>query len=799
MKTGKFFLRIAPFLMAIAPLNAAPIQKPTTEIIERKNVANIDIIIETQSKQSSITPQTIQSQLTTKVGDPFSQKSFDYDLKKLSDQFDRVDPYVQVRSGQVYITLRLYEKPIIRNIVFDGNSHVKTKTLQKELGIEPQSVYTKDEFIKAFNKLKDYYVKNGYFEAVLSYSVEPIPSSNAITINIHVDEGRSAHIHKIKFVGLESKEESALLDMINTKRYNLFTSWLTGRGTYRPEAVEQDRITIVNYLQNEGFADAQVEISLEETKTRQLVIVVKVKKGPLFKIGKITISGNQLKTTDQIEKVLGIKEGDTYSPEAVRRASQNIKNLYGKEGRIDSSADYELVLEHESPTYDVEFFVRESEQFKVGVIRVLGNSSTNTNVILNQSNLIPGEVFNSNKLEQTQMRLESTGLFKSVNVYAVRNADDDNLGPDFRDINIEVEETSTGSVSLFFGASSSDSIFGGLDISENNFNQKGLLSFWKDGLSALRGGGEYAHAKFSIGAKEQVYTLSWMNPYFDDTLWRVGYDVTFAKSRVTNDNFKSKSIGFNFFTSYPLSSTWTTGWKARIQDSIIKVGSNLGAAAQRQMRNSGIVLGTAGFVAYDSTDSILKPHRGIRSTFEIDLAGVRRHDDNIQDFLFAKFLYTNSYYFPLWSKGTVKFRADARFLTTLGAGEPILLPANERFYLGGESSVRGYRPAIIGPRYPAEDPTNAEKEDPTGGASALLLSVEYAQNIFRMLDVFVFFDSGSVALSEFTVKTFRSSYGVGARIDIGNRLPLMVGYGFPINPLYGVDKQNFFFSMGGQF
>jgi outer membrane protein insertion porin family len=381
----------------------------------------------------------------------------------------------------------------------------------------------------------------------------------------------------------------------------------------------------------------------------------------------------------------------------------------------------------------------------------------------------------------------------------VRNSDDDTLGPDFRDINIEVEESSTGSASLFFGASSSDSIFGGLDISENNFNHKGLLTFWKEGFSALRGGGEYGHAKFQIGAKEQVYTLSWMNPYFDDTLWRIGYDITFAKSRITNDNFHSKSIGYNFFSSYPITSTWTAGWKARIQNTIISVGQNLGIAAQRQMRNSGIVLGTAGFIAYDSTDSVIKPHRGIRSTLEMDLAGVRRHDDSVQDFLFAKLIYTNSFYIPLWAKGTLKLRADARFLNTLGAGQPILLPANERFYLGGESSVRGYRPAILGPRYPAQDPTKPEKEDPTGGASALLFSVEYAQHIFRMLDLFVFFDTGSVALSQFSVNKFQSSYGVGARIDIGNRLPVMVGYGFPLNALYKDDKQNFFFSMGGQF
>ncbi len=799
MNNKRFLLGIAPLILAIAPINAIPIQKTSTEILEKKNVAKIELIVETQSKSSTINPQSLQSKLTTKTGDPFSQRAFDYDLKKLSDEFDRVDPSVSVRDGQVYITIRLYERPAIRSIKWHGNDHLTTKNLQKELNIQPHTLYNKDEFVKAFNKVKDYYVKKGYFEAHLTYAIHMIPESNEITIDIAIKEGRSAHIETIKFEGLTTGEQSDLLRMINSKKYNFFTSWLTGSGIYRQEALEHDRLTIVNYLHNQGYADAQVNIVLEDSADKQLIIAVKVVKGPEFHFGVVSFSGNEIKPNPDIEKALGIKEGDVYSPDTLRKAAQNIKDLYGKEGRIDTNAEFELQLAQHSPTYNVHFTIQESEQFKVGIIRVLGNVSTNTSVVLNQSELVPGEVFDTIKLQRTQLRLEATGLFKSVNVYAVRNPDDDALGGDFRDINIEVEETSTGSVSLFFGFSSTDSIFGGLDLSESNFNHEGLTRFWRDGLSSLRGGGEFAHAKFSIGPKEQVYSLSWLNPYFNDTLWRLGYDISYSTSRITNKSFRSSAVGFNFNASYPISSTWTYGFKYRLQNSVIKVGTELGAQAQRQSANSGIVMGLGAFLAYDSTDSPVRPHRGIRSIFEGDLAGVRRHDQTAQDFAFTKLFYTNSYYYPIWRKGTLKLRGDARFLSTYGAGTPTLLPANERFYLGGEASVRGYRPAIIGPKYYDPEGSTDDKEDPMGGASSVLLSVEYAQNIFRIIDGFVFFDAGSVALSEFTVHDFRMSYGAGLRLDIGNRLPVMVGYGIPINPASHSDVQHFFFSMGGQF
>ena len=150
------------------------------------------------------------------------------------------------------------------------------------------------------------------------------------------------------------------------------------------------------------------------------------------------------------------------------------------------------------------------------------------------------------------------GYFKSVNVYAVRTQDDLLLGENYRDVYIEVEETTTGNVSLFFGFSSADSVFGGLDLSESNFNYKGIPRVFKEGLSSLRGGGEYAHARANIGAKQRSYTLSWLTPYFRDTLWRVGFDVSESHSTLISKDYDINTIGFSltFLPAQPLLDLW---------------------------------------------------------------------------------------------------------------------------------------------------------------------------------------------------------------------------------------------------
>lgn len=791
----KFLLYITPLLLATAPIQYTYSAQTSIEVYEHKKVGGIKVKMENLPAGSSFNPDIILNKINTKVGDPFSQVVFDHDLKNLSLEYDRTEPSIDMKHGEIFITLRIWQKPIIRKIKF-VHQKFKSHTLSHELGIEQGSVFNRDEFNRAFNKLKEFYIKKGYFEAELSYTIVPIQGKNEMDIIVNIKEGRTGRVKKLSFDGLTLNEQSQILEMIHTKKYNLFTGWLTGKGIYHEEALEHDRLIIIDFLQNEGYADAKVWIKTEDNPNG-VSIVVKVQKGDLFHFGDVTFSGNTLFTDEEIKKVLLAKNGTVYSPDKLRRTIQEIKDLYGKKGYIETDVQYSLQLSQAEPVYNVHLQIEENEQFKIGMIRILGNVNTNTNVILRSSLLLPGEVFDSRKLKATQQRLEAMGYFKSVNVYAVRTAEDKGLGPNYRDVVIEVEETSTGSASLFFGFSSVDSIYGGLDLSESNFNYKGLNKFWR-GLSNLRGGGDYAHARASWGAKESAYSISWMTPYFRDTLWRVGFDATYSTSQLQSKEYNIHNLGFAMYASYPLSAYLTSGWKFRINNAIIHVKPNAGPGALEQIKNSGLVSGVSTSLNFDSTDNSFKPHKGLRSVLETELAGIRRHDNTQQMFPFLRFAFINNYYYPVWRKGTLKTRLDAKYLYPFGGnGSFENIPLSERFFLGGDSSVRGYKAFKIGPKF-----TNAEGQpltnEPTGGMSSFLFSVEYLQNIFKPVDAFVFFDSGSISNKQFNFGTMRMSYGVGLRLEVMPRSPVMIGYAFPINP--GPEPlQRFFFAMGAQF
>lgn len=790
----KFLLYITPLLLVGAPLKPVYSNPISVEAYEYKKVGSIKLKVENLPSGSSFNSSQILTKLNTKVGDPFSQITFDQDLKTLSQEFDKAEPSIEMKNGELQITIKLWQKPVIKNIKFI-HKKFKTHTLEKELDIKKDSVFNRDEFNKAFNKLKEFYIKKGYFEAELQYTIVPIPHKNEMNIIIKVNEGRAGKVQKLSFEGFSKSEESQILEMIHTKKFNLFTGWLTGKGIYHEEALEHDKLIIVDFLQNQGYADARVSITTTDVNNG-VNVVIKATKGQLFHFGNITFSGNTLFTNDEVQKVMLIKNGTIYSPEKVRSTIQEIKDLYGKKGYIETDVQYTLQLSESAPNYSVHFQIEENEQFKVGMIKVLGNVQTNTSVILHESLLVPGEVFDSRKLKATQQRLEAVGYFKSVNVYAVRTSDDKGLGPNYRDVIIEVEETSTGNASLFFGFSSVDSIYGGLDLTESNFNYKGLNKFWKS-LSHLRGGGEYFHARASFGVKESAFGLSWMTPYLRDTLWRFGFDANYSNSRLQSKEYMIHNLGLAIYANYPITPYLTQGWKFRINNAIIDIKKNAGAEARAQHKNSGLVSGISGSLNYDSTDNAFKPRRGLRSIFETELAGIRRHDSYQRMFPFLRFAFINNYYYPVWRKGTLKTRFDLKYIYPFGGnGNFENIPLSERFFLGGDSSVRGYKPFKIGPKYYKDG--KIQKDEPTGGISSFLFSVEYLQSIYKPIDAFVFFDSGSISQEQFDIGTVRMSYGVGLRLEVSPRSPVIIGYAFPVHagnePL-----KRFFFAMGGQF
>lgn len=772
-----------------------------SEILQFENqiVGHVNVIVHTGSSTTTDS-NAVLARMKTKADAFFSQMEFDEDLKNLAKDYDRIEPSIETQDNQVYITINMWTKPTIRSIKWKGNQRVAIPALQKELNISCFTPFDRQAFNTAFHKLKAYYIQQGFFEAKLDYHFDIDEENNEVVIYIDVEEGRAGKIQEIQFVNFEDDERYEVLQQMITKKYNLFTSWYTGTGIYNEEAMQQDELIITNFLQNEGFADAQVTISVQESiSSDRILVIITADKGERYYIGNISFEGNELLSNQLIDSLFTVRPGEPYSVEDVRETLDIITEAYGRIGYIDAVIDFEPQLVEGEHKYNIRFMIEEGQQYNVGLIRVFGNISTQTPVILHETLLVPGEIFNSVKLKKTEQRLRNIGYFKNVNVYIVKGTES-SLSGNYRDVYIEVEEMNTGQFSISAGYSSVEELFANVSVTERNFNYKGLGRVFRDGLGALRGGGEYATISAQVGQKSQSYNLGWTKPYFMDTKWTVGADLFSSITRYISSDYDLQTFGMNLRAQYNLNQFTRFGVHYRLKNGFVDL--HLGdkhSSSESQSEQKGIhelreeahihgLISAVGFsLSYDSTNHPVKPSKGFRSKFMVEYAGVGG------DHEFLSVAYLNSYYLPIGSRSVLKYRGDIRFIQPLGHTRYETMPLDERIFLGGDYIVRGYRPYRLGPQYPGT-------HIPRGGLSMQLVSFELSRRIIEDIQAFTFFDAGHLSSGTWEFGRLSVAVGYGFRFKLIPSIPeIALGMGYPLNPQNRSEVKKFFISIGGNF
>lgn len=735
--------------------------------------------------------EAIVSTLQTKERERFSQAQFDKDLKQLATEFDRVEPEVAVTDGEVVIAVKVWKKPIIHEILWSGNTVVETDKLEKELGVTAGSVYDRQGFSKALQKVRQYYVKKGFFESEIEFSVAPLSTPNTIDIAISVKEGRAGYVEEIRFSGCTSDESDEISDFLMTKEYSLWLSWLTSQGTFYKDVFRQDEMTILKYFQNKGFLDAKVTTNIipsDRSKDRILIDIV-VEKGRLYHLGRCTVSGNVLYPQEVLMKKAGLTEGQAYSPDGIRLGAKMMYDLYGSKGYIDASIVPEPKLRENELIYDVNFRVEEGKCFRVGMIEIIGNTITEPRVILHETLLVPGAVFDTNLLAKTEERLRNIGYFSTVNVYAVKSSRLDGGDAAFRDVHIEVQEIgTTARFSAFAGWNSDEGVSGGVGISESNFRLLDLGKMFSDGYRAIRGGGEYVSASVTVGTKQLSYKASWTKPYFLDTNWVVGVDLEKLRNSYASSDYTIKSDQASVSGKYEINPFLKFGTHYRIKDSDIDLKDIHHSRRNRQLiresKNGGLISAVGVSLYYDSTNHPVLPKEGVRSELSAEYAGVGG------DHHFWKLAYLNSCFYSPHGTGVFKFRGDAEAIKTVAGTRPRELPLDERLYLGGDATMRGFKYNMVGPKFHDSERT------PRGGMTSLLFSGEYEHPLWKKLNGFVFTDIGNVWWQEFRLGRLQTTVGAGLRFYISDTTPLTFGVGYPIHPEHKKDVRHFFFSIG---
>jgi outer membrane protein insertion porin family len=754
------------------------------------------------------TEDTCKFYIQSREGDVYNQTQLGYDLRSLykSGFFDNIEIQEEDGDAGKIITFKVQEKPLIGSIEYIGNksfaeSSILDEFKEKKVGLSVDSRYDPSKIKAAERVLKTLMIQNGKPLGTVHTEVEKIPPSS-VRIRFVMEEGRKVRIGKIKIVGNKLFSEKPLKSSLKmNKERNIYTMF-KGTDKYHREKLEYDVETnLKSYYRERGYMQVQIGEPLTRIfegprgfvpilrKTReQFYIEVPVDAGDQFRLGKIELKNCGILDCGKLASSFGLNKGDVVNYKRITENLEAIKKLYGNLGFINwSMIPKEQNPDQKNKTIDFVYEFEPDKQFFVNRINFVGNTKTRDKVMRREFALEEGKIFSSNALEMSVLRLNQLGFFEKIEEKDYEVKPNDKTG--LVDVDLKVKEKSQRSIGFTGGVSGLSGSFIGINYSDNNF----------------LGRGESLDVSLTGGTRTSDFNVSITEPYLLDTRWTTGIQVfkqryrydTYSTFGVTNELtgkpselFSQNTTGATLSLRRSLGrSFWSFGGSytfQRIGVSNIAEGFETFALSQfvgyapgteSTAALNGIIRSEiTPTLSYNSTNSFFNPSRGTSLSLSFAVAGGALGGDFnlIQPSLEVRHFFPDKWL--THGRNVFGMRFLGQYVQSFGKSA---VPFFDRYFIGGESTIRGFDIRSISPMAVISTPQYDENGKPLidlktgmrkyessptsiGGDTVGVFNFEYRIPIVGPLSMSGFFDMG---LSHVSRTQSLGDFGA-SRVDI---------------------------------
>lgn len=490
----------------------------------------------------------------------------------------------------------------------------------------------------------------------------------------------------------------------------------------------------------EGFREATVDVvELRFDETREWVVPqIQVAEGTRQVVREIDVLGVPTDAEVDLERHRAELVDGPYTPRRVARFARQLEGELGADGWADASVVPEVAVGEDGSTR-ITATVEPNERVRVANLRFVGLEKTRESFARARIELAEGDWYDASEVRAAFTRLLATGLFESVDI-ALEGG-----GPR-RDLVVTVVESMP--IELFV--------------------EPGLGSYEGPRLVAgarhknIFGTGRTLRAEGLISTRSLGFELGFTDPWWLGE--RTVTDVTVEYLERDEPSFDFEQLGLEATIRTDYGPRWDLAWAYRIRRTEI-VDFDITDPFVLDLLEKVDVASLGVTPSYDSRDSVLLPRDGFRSSMTLEWANGAIGSDVD----FVRMSASWSQYEEL-TEGTV-VAWNLRSGWTRPTGNEVL-PLQERFFNGGQNTVRSFRESELGP-------TDAGGE-PVGGEAFHVASVELRQELTERFEGALFYDTGTViedAADWSSFDGFRSGVGVGLRylLPIGP-LRLDVGY-----------------------
>ncbi len=713
----------------------------------------------------AIEADAVKAVIKAKEGEPLKAESVRESIKSIFNMgyFTDVQAETTDIEGGKELIFTVLERAQVREIEFKGNKEVDKDKLKDLLTFKTYTILDLNRIKESTSKIKAEYEDHGYYVADVQYRTEEL-GENQVKLIFEINENEKVMVKRITFLGNRVYGDEELKNILQTKEGS-WSSWITSRGTFKEGMLRGDMEMLSSHYLNTGYAQVKVEepqVFLTPDK-RWIYITIKIDEGKKFWFGKIDFKGDILDdSVDNLFKDIKIKEGEIFSRDRLRQDIVSLTDLYGDKGYAFANIVPLTSLDHEKQRMNITFDIRKGDLVYFERINIIGNVKTRDKVLRRELKIAEGELYSGTKLKKSRQKVNALGFFEEVNLSTERGT-----APNKLNVTIDIKERSTGTLSVGAGYSSID-----------NFIMMGSVS-----QGNLFGRGQKLQLSAEFGDRRKTYNLGFTEPRLFDTEISAGFDV-FNLDKVYSD-FSKRSNGGDVRIGFPLKFEDTRAYLTyRYEESeIYDISSTAGSYITSQA-GTNVVSSMTGSIVRDTRDNYMAPMSGSNNSVSAELAG---------SFLggtrsFAKYIGNSSWFLPVTAETSIMLHGTIGFAEGTEGKD---LPIDERFFVGGINTVRGFDPRSLGPK----DETGIV----IGGNKNLIFNIEYLFPLVKEAGLrgVLFFDAGNAFGDNepYDIEKLRTAAGYGVRwySPIG---PLRLEWGYNLNPKDDEKTSRWEFSIG---
>ncbi|MEQ9527929.1 MAG: outer membrane protein assembly factor BamA, partial [Parvibaculaceae bacterium] len=475
---------------------------------------------------------TVRSYMLLKPGMKYDPQLADQSLKQLFGTGLFADISMHLDGTRVVVSV--VENPIINRVAFEGNSALKEEDLQKEVQLQPRVVYTRAKVQGDVTRMIELYRRSGRFSATIEPKVIQLPQ-NRVDLVFEITEGPKTKIASINFIGNKEFSDGTLREVISTGE-SAWWKFLSSSDSYDPDRLTYDRELLRRYYLQRGYADFRVVSAVADLSRDDSAfhITFTVDEGEVYEFGKIAVTTELDKLNqEELEALLLPQTGEVYNAGLIDQTIDELTFAAGTSGYAFAEVRPRIQRRSDERVIDLTFQITEGPRVYVERINITGNSRTLDKVIRREIRMSEGDAFNKVLLDKSEKNIRGLQYFSKIDITQNPGSAEDKTV-----INVDVQEQSTGSLSLSAGFSTLDNAVAGIQLSERNFLGRGLQ------LST----------SLSISKRRQLIEFHYTDPYFLDRDLVGGIDLFGSETDYQNESsFNSRSQGFGLRFGFPLS------------------------------------------------------------------------------------------------------------------------------------------------------------------------------------------------------------------------------------------------------